>query len=86
MSPRRSDYPTARVSILLRDGRTLEETTTVVRGDAENPVQSEDVVAKFLALASPVLGASRARRAADAVNEVDMLKSVQDLTSLLTTE
>jgi len=86
MSPRRSDYPTARVSIHLRDGRALEETATVVRGDAENPVPSEDVVAKFLALASPVLGASRARRAADAVNEVDALKRVQDLTGLLTTE
>ncbi len=86
MSPRRTDYPTARVKILLQDGQTLEETATVVRGDADNPVPAEEVVAKFLALAAPVLGASRARRAADAVHEVETIKDLRDLTGLLTNE
>jgi 2-methylcitrate dehydratase PrpD len=83
MSPRRADRPTARVRVLLRDGRALEETTTVVRGDADDPAPPEDVVAKFLALASPVLGSSRAGRAADAVSEVDALEDVRGLTALL---
>src|SRR5262245_23182534 len=38
MGPRRTDYPTARVQILLRDGRTIERATTVVRGDVLDPV------------------------------------------------
>src|SRR5439155_25157855 len=60
MSPRRTHYPTAHVKLALRDGRILEETTMVPRGDAENPVPPEELEAKFLGLASPVLGASRA--------------------------
>ena len=83
MSPRRADYPTARVRVRLRDGRALEETATVGLGDADNPVPAGDVVAKFLALAAPALGVSRARQAADAVSEVDTLEDIRVLTSLL---
>jgi 2-methylcitrate dehydratase PrpD len=83
MSPRRTDYPTGKVRLALRDGRVLEETTTVVRGDAANPVPADDVLAKFLALASPVLGEPRARRVAETVHEVDTLKDVRELTALL---
>src|SRR6185295_10101281 len=31
MSPRTVDYPTARVEVMLKDGRTLSDSTTVVR-------------------------------------------------------
>jgi hypothetical protein len=82
MGPRRTDYPTACVRIALRDGRALEETVTIVRGDALNPAPAGEVVAKFLALASPVLGSSRARRAVDAVNDVGAFENVRDLTVL----
>ena len=83
MSPRRIDAPTARVRIELADGRTLEETTTVVRGDAASPVAPDEIVAKFLALASPVLGEPRARAAVDAARAADTLKDVGELTALL---
>ena len=86
MSPRRTDYPTACVRIALRDGRALEETVTIVRGDALNPAPAEEVVAKFLALASPVVGASRARRAVDTVDDVGALDNVRDLAGLFATE
>jgi 2-methylcitrate dehydratase PrpD len=82
MGPRRTDYPSACVRIALRDGRALEETVTIVRGDALNPAPAEEVVAKFLALASPVVGPSRARRAVDAVNDVGGLDNVRDLAGL----
>ncbi|PYM39638.1 MAG: 2-methylcitrate dehydratase, partial [Candidatus Rokuibacteriota bacterium] len=82
MSPRRTDYPTAQVKVALRDGRILEETTTVPRGDAENPVGPEELVAKFLELVSPALGATRARRVVDAVHAVETLKNVRELTAL----
>jgi 2-methylcitrate dehydratase PrpD len=76
MSPRRTDHPTAQVKIALSDGRVLEATTAVPRGDAENPVPAEEIAAKFLGLASPVLGEPRARRVADAVREAETLKDV----------
>jgi 2-methylcitrate dehydratase PrpD len=83
MSPRRADRPTARVQVLLRNGRLLEETATVVRGDAARPVPSDEVVAKFLALSSPVLGERRARRLAEFAHELDTLKDVRNLTAWL---
>jgi len=83
MSPRRVDHPTARVRVSLRDGRMLEEVATVVRGDAANPVPADEVIDKFLALASPVLGESGARRVVDVAREVDTLKDVRDLTTWL---
>ncbi|PYM73099.1 MAG: 2-methylcitrate dehydratase, partial [Candidatus Rokuibacteriota bacterium] len=83
MSPRRVDAPTARVRVGLRDGRTLEETTTVVRGDALSPVPRDEITAKFLALASPVLGDAQARKVADTVAETDTLEDIRALTEML---
>jgi 2-methylcitrate dehydratase PrpD len=83
MSPRRSDYPTAVVEIVLKDGRTLTDSTAVVRGDFEDPVPAEEIVGKFIALASDVLGSARARAVAETVDQVDTLKDVRDLTALL---
>ena len=83
MSPRRADGPTASVRITLRDGRTLEETTTVVRGDAARPVPRDELTAKFVALAAPIFGESHARKVADAVNEADTLEDVRALTEML---
>ncbi len=83
MSPTRTDYSTAQVKIALRDGRMLEATTTVPRGDAENPVPPEELVAKFLALATPVLGDERARQVVDVVHGAETLTDVRELTAFL---
>jgi len=83
MSPRHVDAPTARVRIMLRDGRMLEESTTVVRGDALSPVPREEITAKFLALTSPVLGDAQARKVVDAVVEIDTLEDIRALTEML---
>jgi len=83
MSPRRVDAPTARVRIVLRDGRTLEESTTVVRGDALSPVPREEITAKFLALTSPVLGDAHARKVVEAVAEIDTIGDIRALTDML---
>ncbi len=83
MSPRRTDRATARVRIELRDGRVLEEATVVVRGDAANPIPADEVLAKFKALASPVLGEDRAGQASDGIRELETLKDIRDLTALL---
>ena len=86
MNPRRpDDYPTAVVTVALRDGRTLTDSTTVVRGDAAAPADLGDLIEKFETLAAPTLGAPRARAVVEAVDRVDELKDIRDLTSLLVT-
>ena len=83
MSPRTVDYPTAMVEVVLKGGRTLSGSTTVVRGDFADPVPAEEVVGKAVALLSAVLGADRARAVVEMVEQVDTLKDVRDLTALL---
>ena len=83
MSPRRSDYPTAVVEIVLRDGRALSGSTSVVRGDFEDPVPAAEIVDKFLALTGETLGAERARDVVRLVEQVETLKDVRDLTGRL---
>jgi 2-methylcitrate dehydratase PrpD len=84
MSPRRTDYPTAVVEVVLRDGQTHSASTTVVRGDFEDPVPAEEIVEKFVALAAGPLGAARARDVVRVVAETERLEDVRDLTALLT--
>jgi 2-methylcitrate dehydratase PrpD len=83
MTLKRADYPTAHVRVTLRDGRVLTRSTGVVRGDATNPVPPDEVTAKFLSLASGPLGERRCREIAQAVDAMDTLKDVRDLTALL---
>jgi len=83
MSPRRADQPTARVEVALRNGRTLSRVTSVVRGDFEDPVPPEEVVEKFVALASRALGAERAREVVELAHRADALKDVRELTARL---
>jgi 2-methylcitrate dehydratase PrpD len=83
MSPRRADTSTARVRIVLRDGRALEKTTSVVRGDALSPVPRDEITAKFVVLTAPIFGEGQARKIVDAVDDVDGLVDVRTLTSLL---
>jgi len=83
MSPRRADHPTAVVEVVLKDGRTLSGSTTVVRGDFEDPVPAGEIVEKFLALAAGPLGGPRAREVVRVVAGTETLKDVRDLTALL---
>jgi len=83
MSPRRADHPTARVEVTLKDGRALTGVTSVVRGDFEDPVPAEEIVEKFVSLASPPLGSARACDVARLVEQTETLKDVRDLAALL---
>jgi 2-methylcitrate dehydratase PrpD len=86
MSPRRDDYPTARVEIVLRDGGRRTASTTVVRGDFADPVPSAEIVEKFTGLVSGPLGAGRAREIVRVVEEIERVGDVRELTRLLARE
>ena len=52
----------ARVRIGLADGRTLVSEPARARGNPENPLTGDEIVQKYRALATPVLGAARTSR------------------------
>ena len=83
MSPRRADVPTARVRLVLHGGETLERTTSVVRGDALSPVPRDEIIAKFVSLAGPILGEPHARKVVDVVEDADTLEDIGALTAML---
>ena len=58
-------------------GKTVEVQLATTR------FKDEEIEAKFLALASPVLGEGRARRVIDAVREAGTVKDVSELTTTL---
>jgi hypothetical protein len=71
------------VEVVLRDGRTRSASTTVVRGDFEDPAPAGEIVEKFVALATGPLGAARAHEVVRVVEETERLEDVRDLTALL---
>jgi 2-methylcitrate dehydratase PrpD len=83
MSMRARDGVQAGVRVTLRDGRTLTETTTVVRGDAASPAGREMLAQKFLGLAAGALGKTRAREVGARVAALESLPDVRALTALL---
>lgn len=65
--PALSHYHQARVAIGQPDGSTAVEDNAAPKGSPANPMSDDEVRAKFLALASPVLGTAAAEAARDAV-------------------
>lgn len=58
----------AHVIMVLRDGLILESATTIGRGGVDNPLSQAEVNAKFLALATPLLGPDRAQQLATVIS------------------
>jgi 2-methylcitrate dehydratase PrpD len=83
MSLRRYDYPASQVTLVLKDGRSLEESVVAHRGDARNPVSQGELVGKFVTLASDTLGEERTQEVIDTVYRLDELGDVRQLTRLL---
>ena len=80
----RGDGVTARVAIALRDGRTLAAETRVAHGDAAAPPDREERLRKFATLAEPVIGAAGIEQVVAAVDRLDALKDIRELTQLVT--
>lgn len=72
----------ARVSVDLKDGRRLAAEVTTNRGDTEDPYSRADVIAKFHAVAEPVIGTERARTLAEMTLAMEGLPSLAPLIEL----
>ena len=86
MNLRRFDYPAARVTVRLGNGREITDSVTAHRGDTHNPVPREELVEKFSFLAMDTLGEAGVGRVVDLVGRIESLKDVRDLTAVLGVE
>jgi 2-methylcitrate dehydratase PrpD len=83
MSLRRDDQACARVVVKLKDGRRLSEDTYSIRGDAANPVPRQELLDKFMFLTSDILGEQKAQEVIEAIDYLEEMSNIQNLTSLL---
>ena len=68
----------AKVTVVLKNGQTIEKQTDFPKGDPENPVTSEDLRAKFIKLATSLTEEQR-QVFADRVLAIDSIANVADL-------
>ena len=83
MSMRRHDYPLARVTIGMRNGRQLQGETVIVRGDTANPVTRQELVDKFLFLSEGIVGGKVAGEVVEMAHSLQDVSDVRELTALL---
>ena len=83
MDLRRYDYPAARVTVSLNDGRVLSESVVAHHGDHRNPAPVEELAGKFTFLASDSLGVDGVGQVMHAVAGLEDLSDVRELTALL---
>lgn len=67
------------VSVALTDGRELRGRVDHAKGTPENPMTDDEVLAKYLLMASRACGDARARELADLVSHLDELDDVRRL-------
>ena len=78
------DHRPARVTVHLADGRSLSQTVYDCKGDPAQPISSDELVAKYFALAKPAIGRKKAEQALAAIRELEALEDVRELTQWLT--
>jgi len=74
---------TVRVEVETRGGRTVQGTAADRPGSPEFPLSDEQLTAKFLDLAAPVVGGVAAGRIVELVAELEGLADTAQLTELL---
>ena len=73
----------AGVEVETADGRVLEETVTFSKGLPENPMTQAGVEEKFCYLVDPVMPKGVPQAIIDAVNEVEAVKDINEIVTLL---
>ena len=74
----------AKVEVVLKDGRTLSHFTRYAFGTRENPMDTESASAKVRDLMEPVLGPARTEAVIQRVNGLEGVANVQELLRFLT--
>ncbi len=74
----------AKVEVVLTDGRTLNQFTPHAYGTKQNPMETESVNAKVRELVEPVLGAGRTKAVIERINDLEGVADVRELLPFLT--
>jgi len=69
----------AKVEVVLNDGRTVEHFTPHAYGTRQNPMDTENVNKKARDLLEPVLGSTRTEEIIRRVNELEKVADVNEL-------
>ena len=83
MDLRRYDYPAARVTVSLNDGRTLSESVIAHHGDHRNPAPAAELANKFAFLSADFLGERGVGAVTDVVSRLEESPEINELTDLL---
>jgi len=83
MDLRRYDYPAARVTVSLNDGRILSESVVAHHGDHRNPATADELHRKFAFLTGELLGEKGVRDVTDSVSRLHEMGDIRELTALL---
>ena len=73
------------VEVTRPDGSTVQEHVVSFKGKAENPLTTEEVVAKATDLIEPIFGKSQTQELIDAINNLETVGKVRELRPLLST-
>ncbi|HEX7780951.1 MAG TPA: MmgE/PrpD family protein [Vicinamibacterales bacterium] len=76
----------SRVTIRLRDGRTLTQVAKGARGYPDQPASADELAAKFLSCASRVLTQPAAERALTLLRKIEQIDDMRDLTISLASD
>ena len=74
----------AKVEVVLKDGRILSHFTPHAYGTKQNPMDTESVNAKARGLLEPVLGTSRTEEVIQRVNGLEDVANISELMPCLT--
>ena len=77
------DHRGARAEILLKDGRTFASTVLDPKGEPENPGTSSDIYDKFRLLAGTVFPAAKVGKILEKIENLEKVKEISELNSLL---
>ena len=83
MSMQQTDRPCATVSVTLKNGITLSESATFVRGDFERRRSHQELEDKFRFLTSEILGQAKTEQTIKLVAALEDIHNVRDITALL---
>ena len=83
MDLRRYDYPAARVTVSLLDGRSMSESVVAHHGDHRNPATVEELRGKFAFLVKDAMGEASMQQVIDTVARLEDLPDIRELTALL---
>ncbi len=83
MDLRNYDYPAARVTVQLHNGRTLTESVVAHHGDHRNPASPDELREKFAYLSQETLSKTRAQKIIKTVSNLEQLSDIRQLTTQL---